>query len=1258
MYRAARLLLREAERRWDSMEHGLRESVLALPIHRTAAGDMVSLLLNEEIALAPIPNRFFLQSEDDLRDAPIQLGAGQLLHSLDADVRSFYRNRLGIRERGRVEVLKECLVQIGRDANRSDGLLQYIARYYFDTVENLRDRGGEWADDLRALEDLHGAARGILCLDEKWRSAAECVNPRRLRTLLGKQGWKGRSLDDLLCRLNYPSAVAEDSSDGAKLARTLWEVHEVDRDVLAELAITSESPDFSFADRVQVIANNLTLVPETPPARAVITNSEICETLGPSVELQNLALVDPEEIGLGNDAIRVIVPEAADLRRLAARFTDGNVPVLVAALRALGVPTVDAATLLSRIVADFSAIWAGLERKGRLALLAWLGDKDAVLPADALNLDTVLVGEGGEWVSPAAVIAPSWISPAPPNVPAISVARTIGVSQPVLRLWDRWCGLRDLDAVVGWVVRQTCELPREDWPLAAKRLVRWLDEVAGQKGAEAVAAALLNLAWVPARRREEFAFRPAKDVLDHAGADVLQQEFWVVAERIPTSFTRSIQTRRLDGTRDVLEAIARCLASSSSVGPMAALSVYELLVELRSEEQADGVWQSVARSMPVYRLFRNENRGPDRVVSGLELFLGDLELKEDFGEVLYCLGTGDDRRKNVRQLYRKLGLEIRPSAAQLVRALSHISRESSSAAVHGALADALKGMPPDDLQNLREIDLSGMKVRSCAKTYEPLSRCYRDHEIDRPSRLSPECREWVIDTRDSASRKLIQLLDGVFPGLVLELRSVAVTELTQEPNESHGIAADVLDSWRDWLAELAVPGSVVRTDIQELGFTLPADPVELCVVPKVHIRFHFADGLDVTPSNEWAGPELFHDSRNRLFVRRDLVDRDFVGQAAAVESLDARIVGTLEDLLRSHPSAGGSSPQVGSLLAAVRDTLDRPGAVLKRMREEKQEHFFHQYLDQTADPEFSSLFETFRRTSTSATERRRLMAQEMWNLISLRFVDARRNQIRGHGYDEFAIFAELIQNAEDAYSQRDQLDLPQPPRRCVWFAYSVTEQGRTLSVRHYGRPFNLWRHGSRRVDAFRYDVEGVLKSAGSFKPHSRTDGARPIGRFGLGFKSVYLVTDAPRIHSGDWHFEINGACIPNEIAVPADYEKGQTVIVLPLTANAREECDGEHGRYVDMLPFLRNVGELGVEYSDGRSLTLKTTSRKSCAPPRGTRLIESRSPARLTWPETPFICYACAAPVTRGSWAYFSGPTACRSLGATCLRAMFSLCCP
>lgn len=1193
VYRAARLLLREAERRWDSMEQPLRDSVLALPIHRAADGSIVSLLSEEETPSNQIRDRFFLQSEDDLRDAPFEPQAGQLLHSLDPDLRSFYRHRLRIRERGRIEVLKECLRQIGTHADRSGGILKYVERYYLDTVEQLRERGREGTADLRELKELHGAARGIPCVDGYWRSAAECVDASPIRPLLERQGWQGPRLHDLLFWLGYPRPVAEASSDQARRARTLWEVQEMDRDFLAESAIISESPDFSFIDRVRVIADNLKLVPEMPPARAAVTNAEILESLCGPVELGNLVLVDPDEIRLDKDAVRAIVPEAADLRPLAAKFTHGRVPILATVLRALSVPTVDAAKLRSRTVDNFATIWARLDSKGRLALLEWLGGNDAELPEDAPNLDTVFVGGAtGSWVCPSTVIAPSWASPAPPNVPATSIARTVGIPRQVLRLWNQWCGFRDLDAVVGCVVHKTCELPREQWQVGARRLADWLEKIAGEKGPDAVAAALRHLPWVLARKGGEFAFKPPKEVLDHLGAEVLQHEFWVVVERVPTSLARSVQTLQLERRRAALEAIARCLASSASAELAATRTVYELLVELTSDEQTREVWREVARSMSVYRLFRTPDRGPHPMVSSQELFLGDQELKRDFGHVLYCLGTEDSRKKNIRQLYRKLGVNIRPSVSQLVGALSRIPRESRNPEVHGALVDTLTGSPRDDLQKLRELDLSGMKVRSCAKTYEPLSGCYRDLELDRPSRLSPESRERIVYGRDSANKKLMRLLDEDCSNVVLDLRSVAAAELTHEPEESHGIEANVLDAWRDWIEELGTQGSVVQTDVQKLAFTLPSGQVRLCIVPKVHVRFRLRDGSDVAPSAEWDGPELFHDSRDRLFVRRDLVDRDFVGRAGDVKRLDARIAEQLEELLRKQASPGSSSSDFGTLLAVVRETLNRPGAVLQRMKEEKQEHFFHQYLDQTADPEFSSLFDKYRRTSTSATAKRRSMEEEMRNMISLRFVDARRNQIRGYGYDEFAIFAELVQNAEDAYSQRDQLELPEPPGRGVTFTYSVADGGKNLSVSHYGRPFNLWRHGAKRIDAFRYDVEGVLKSAGSFKPHSRTDGVRPVGRFGLGFKSVYLVTDTPRIHSGDWHFEITAGCIPNEITAPVDCEKGQTRIVLPLITGAPEELHSVRGRYANLLPFLRNVGDLRVEHSDGTSLGFKTTSRR------------------------------------------------------------------
>ena len=327
-------------------------------------------------------------------------------------------------------------------------------------------------------------------------------------------------------------------------------------------------------------------------------------------------------------------------------------------------------------------------------------------------------------------------------------------------------------------------------------------------------------------------------------------------------------------------------------------------------------------------------------------------------------------------------------------------------------------------------------------------------------------------------------------------------------------------------------------------------------------------------------------------MRRDLVDRDFVGKAEDVGRLDARIATALEDLLRTHASPGESVRGVGALLGAVRETLDRPGAVLQRMKEEKQEHFFYQYLDQTADPEFSSLFDKYRRTSASATAKRRVMEEEMRTMISLRFVDARREQIRGYGYDEFAIFAELVQNAEDAYSQRDQLELAEPPGRGVAFTYSVEDGGRSLSASHYGRPFNLWRHGAKRVDAFRYDVRRsseirwVVQGAqhdrrreagGPFRPRiqERLSGYRhathPLWRLAL--------RDHRGLHS-------------QRSRRPSRLRQGTDADRSALDDDAREERDGERGRYANLLPFLRNVQDLRVEYSDGTSLSLRTTSRR------------------------------------------------------------------
>src|SRR5207247_11438335 len=112
-------------------------------------------------------------------------------------------------------------------------------------------------------------------------------------------------------------------------------------------------------------------------------------------------------------------------------------------------------------------------------------------------------------------------------------------------------------------------------------------------------------------------------------------------------------------------------------------------------------------------------RDPDRLVADEQLFLGDQDVKSDFGEVLVCFGA-DDARRGTRSLYRKLGVRFRPTPAQLVGALARIPTGFREHDVYAALVDALTQFGPVDLENAADLDVSSVKVRSWATSYQPL----------------------------------------------------------------------------------------------------------------------------------------------------------------------------------------------------------------------------------------------------------------------------------------------------------------------------------------------------------------------------------------------------------------------------------------------------------------------------------------------------------------------------------------------------------
>jgi len=155
-------------------------------------------------------------------------------------------------------------------------------------------------------------------------------------------------------------------------------------------------------------------------------------------------------------------------------------------------------------------------------------------------------------------------------------------------------------------------------------------------------------------------------------------------------------------------------------------------------------------------------------------------------------------------------------------------------------------------------------------------------------------------------------------------------------------------------------------------------------------------------------------------------------------------------------------------------------------------------------------------------------------------------------YDNRAHFIyELLQNAEDALNRRANGN----GKRSVLFKLSRTN----LSISHYGEPFD------------EADVRGISGIARSTKD------SNSIGRFGIGFKSVYAFTDSPEIHSGQEDFAIENFVWP--IAVPAiDRQPDETLIILPLKVNDTSAVSditfGLQQLGVTTLLFLKQIEEI------------------------------------------------------------------------------------
>lgn len=155
--------------------------------------------------------------------------------------------------------------------------------------------------------------------------------------------------------------------------------------------------------------------------------------------------------------------------------------------------------------------------------------------------------------------------------------------------------------------------------------------------------------------------------------------------------------------------------------------------------------------------------------------------------------------------------------------------------------------------------------------------------------------------------------------------------------------------------------------------------------------------------------------------------------------------------------------------------------------------------------------------------------------------------------DQGHFLLELLQNADDARANE----------------FEVIFEKHAITVIHNGFPFD-----------FR-DLVGVL----SIGQTTKTE--RQIGYFGVGFKSVFEVTERPRIASGHFAFEIVDISIPRLLKAEVD-PLGRTVLVLPLREGLSVEPYYQRALEIErtLLLNLPNVSTLRWTGPDGTRTVL------------------------------------------------------------------------
>ena len=252
-----------------------------------------------------------------------------------------------------------------------------------------------------------------------------------------------------------------------------------------------------------------------------------------------------------------------------------------------------------------------------------------------------------------------------------------------------------------------------------------------------------------------------------------------------------------------------------------------------------------------------------------------------------------------------------------------------------------------------------------------------------------------------------------------------------------------------------------------------------------------------------------------------------------------------------------------------------------------------EYRAQKALREYQNAEGHLHRLSASPQDLEKLKT-ELWQAVSdpamaAELLSAVRGKIRDFGYSASRVLFELFQNADDAYRQQDAAT------KDACFRVEISSEGSGgFRVIHWGRPINHLGPDARDGRRLGHDRDLLNMLLMNFS--EKRPGEDLTGKFGLGFKSVHVLSDSVGIASGFIALRTVGGFVPTAWPNGIDEAEARkrpdgrkaTVIDVPFSAetfgDGGEAAQAFRASMTWMLAFARTIRRVEIVDDDPVSI--------------------------------------------------------------------------